>query len=83
MEDVARRIDDARGRGVAEADALFVALVEEFNSARDAAYDARQDLIIQRQAVGFRLENYKLVHQRYPIPPRRKRGHSSSSRTQT
>jgi hypothetical protein len=44
-------------------------LIERFNQLRQAALDARRDLMIHREAVGFRRNDG--MHQLYPIPPRR------------
>jgi len=54
-----------------DVDALEAA-VKEFNSAHDAAYEARLDLIIQRQSTGFWLNNHTVIMNRYPIPPKKK-----------
>jgi hypothetical protein len=47
-------------------------LVETFNKLFIKAHDARQALIIQRQAAGFQLDNYKLVVQAFPLPRKRR-----------
>jgi hypothetical protein len=43
-------------------------LVARFNVVRQEAYDARFDLICQRQSAGFSIDNTMLLWRRYPIP---------------
>jgi hypothetical protein len=47
-------------------------LVEKFNYAQKEAYDARFNLICQRQSAGFSIDNAILLMRRYPIPARRR-----------
>merc|ERR1712007_39577 len=41
---------------------------DEFNSLRREAMQAKQDLIIQRQACGFRFKTEEIVDRAYPVP---------------
>ena len=47
-------------------------VVKIFNDAQEQAYQARLDLIVQRQSAGFVQNNYHLIMQRYPIPPKKR-----------
>jgi hypothetical protein len=47
------------------------AAAAKFNALRKDAEEARRDLIIQRQAVGFETGNFKTVYQLWPLPPTR------------
>ena len=44
------------------------ALIDLFNEVRELALQAREDLIIHRQAVGFTFQNQKLVEDEFPLP---------------
>jgi hypothetical protein len=48
------------------------ALITRFNDERSVAERRLRDLLIQREALGFR--RHAELHQRYPIPPRWPRG---------
>ena len=50
----------------------LLAAVEAFNKAQQEAYDARMDLIIQRDSAGFSADNMTQVSERYPIPPQKR-----------
>lgn len=45
--------------------------IEKFKKLREKAFDARQAMIIQRQAAGFHLECVTLVQKNYPLPKMR------------
>jgi len=42
----------------------------EFNTQRDLCFKARQDLLIHRQALGFKTQNHRAVEAMYPLPPK-------------
>jgi hypothetical protein len=44
---------------------------DEYNALRQEALEARHELVIQREACGFRLRAQKLAEDAYPIPPPR------------
>lgn len=73
LRDLGRRIDDLEraraGGGDPEGAARLEAEIERFNRLREGAARLVHDLIIQREAVGFR--RHTLILQSYPIPPRR------------
>ena len=52
--------------------AALIEVVRKFNLAQEAAYEARLDLIIQRQSAGFWMENHTVIMRRYPIPPKKR-----------
>ena len=41
----------------------------EFNERRKAAKHAKWELIVHRQAIGFRIKNHDTVNDLFPIPP--------------
>mmetsp|Transcript_59690 Transcript_59690/g.69767 ORF Transcript_59690/g.69767 Transcript_59690/m.69767 type:complete len:187 (-) Transcript_59690:184-744(-) len=45
----------------------ILASATRYNSFREIAVKARWELVVHRQAVGFIVNNHKLVHERYPI----------------
>ena len=49
-----------------------LARIKDFNDAIDRADQARTDLIVHRQAVGFTVLNGSAVRERYPIPLKKK-----------
>mmetsp|Transcript_7495 Transcript_7495/g.9784 ORF Transcript_7495/g.9784 Transcript_7495/m.9784 type:complete len:127 (+) Transcript_7495:333-713(+) len=53
-----------------ENESQLAEFVNKYNSCREAAVSARWELLIHRQAVGFRFQNQKYVETKYPIPPR-------------
>lgn len=44
--------------------------VDAYNAQRDLCQRARHELIIHRQALGFKTNNHKCVEKHYPLPPR-------------
>jgi hypothetical protein len=60
---------DERLAAAAVPPAMLAAELETRNRLRDEAARLAHQLIIQREAVGFR--RHSLVDERYPIPPRR------------
>lgn len=45
--------------------------IGDFNRLRDDAEDARRELMIHRQALGFKTGNHALVSDMWPLPPKR------------
>jgi len=50
------------------------ALVEAFNALRTKAEDSRRNLMIHRQAIGFKTDNFRKCIVLYPIGPARAAG---------
>lgn len=50
---------------------LLVEEVSEFNRLRHEAENARRELIIHRQAIGFQTGNYSAIEKAWPLPSRR------------
>ena len=74
LHTLGRRIDGleaalAGGGGGLEGRARLGDEVERFNRLRETAVRLAHDLVIQREAVGFR--RHALILETYPIPPRR------------
>jgi hypothetical protein len=70
-DEVAALISDAVGAEFEENKVALQTAVTEFNRLRHDAENARRELIIHRQAVGFRQSNYEFVESHWPLPPRR------------
>jgi len=71
MDEASSKVHQVLARPTRDVGALLEA-VQDFNKAQEAAYDARLDLIVQRQSAGFWLDNHALIMKRYPIPPKKK-----------
>jgi hypothetical protein len=76
MEAQGRMCDDVnaqarRNPGDPAIQAALEATVSEFNRMRKEAEEARKDLIIHRQAVGFQTSNHAAVYEKWPLPARR------------
>lgn len=74
LHDLGRRIDEleqALAGGDAALRVRLAAEVERFNRLREGAIRLSHDLVVQREAVGFR--RHGLLAESYPIPPRRVR----------
>lgn len=74
LRDLGRRIDELEralegGGGESGGDARLQEEVERFNRLREGAIRLSHDLVIQREAVGFR--RHAWLAEGYPIPPRR------------
>jgi len=74
LRDLGRRLDEleqalAGGGGGAEGCARLREEVERFNRLREGAIRLSHDLVVQREAVGFR--RHPWLAESYPIPPRR------------
>ena len=72
--EIARSLSLAEGKILALMASLEdVEDVEEYNSIRGKAMQARTNLLIQRQACGFKTGNAARVEAQYPIPPAKRR----------
>lgn len=74
LRDLGRRIDEfeaalAGGGGGLDEYTRLGDDVERFNRLREMAVRLAHDLVVQREAVGFR--RHALILETYPIPPRR------------
>lgn len=68
LDVVGKELDEEARR--APGSAQHRALVERYNTKREDALRRRQDLIIHREAVGFR--NNAMIPRYYPVPPARR-----------
>ena len=55
------------------------AAIEAFNAARQEAEKARRALLIHRQAVGFRTQNYQEVSKFWPLPEKMEEGEAGAT----
>lgn len=71
LNTASEQVDQVLARQVRDVSALMEA-VDKFNLAQQEAYDARLDLICQRQCAGLWVGNYQRILNRYPIPPKKR-----------
>jgi hypothetical protein len=62
MEEQRRRLDTLEGCNNEIRECVIL-----YNQFREEAKQARWELVVQRQAIGFLVNNQKVVHEKYPI----------------